>query len=73
MIFITKIIKVVHNNGYNKGVFNSSKNISISQIKPILIAKPKSPRVIILNGRVITSKMGFTKKFNNPKITPKSR
>ena len=41
------------------------KRISINQIKLIFITKLKSPRVNILNGRVIVFKIGLIKKIKS--------
>ena len=49
---------------------SSGKRISASHIISILITIPKSPRVKIVKGIVITFKKGLTKKLISPRIAP---
>ncbi len=67
------MINVVYSNGQNHGALNSLNITSTIQINDILTKNPKIPSVIILNGRVIMSNMGFTKKLRRPNMIPKVR
>ncbi len=49
---------------------NSLNKMSTSQIIPMFITRPKSPKVSILRGLVMNFRIGFMKKFINPKINP---
>jgi len=46
------------------------KRTSTDQTKNIFITKVKNPKVKILTGREIAFKIGFIKKFINPKTAP---
>lgn len=73
MVFNAQMIKVVNKRGYNHGALNSSNITSTIQIIAIFIINPKSPKVIILKGKVMASNMGFTKRVKSPKVIPKSK
>lgn len=60
----------VQNKGKSPTKFRFVKKISITQTIPIFIAKPKSPRVIILKGRVIKLRIGLIKAFIKPNKNP---
>ena len=68
-----QIVKVVHKSGISQGAENSSNITSKAHINTPFITNPNNPKVIILNGKVITSKIGFIKKFKSPSIIPKTR
>ena len=55
------MIKLVYKSGSHKGTLSSLNIASIIHIKAIFITKLKNPKVIIFNGRVIVSNIGFTK------------
>jgi len=64
------MITVVHKSGKNHGMDISTNIKSNIQIIAMLTIILKSPKVIILNGKVMAFNMGFTKKFKSPKIMP---
>jgi len=51
-------------------IINSGNARLTNHIRPILIIKPKSPKVKILKGKAIIFITGFIKKFNSPKKAP---
>lgn len=55
------MINVVYNIGRNRGMDTSLNIISITHTKNIFTKNPTSPKVMILNGRVIAFNTGFTK------------
>ena len=64
---------VVVKRGQSQGIDISLKIKSKIHIIVIFTTMPKSPRVIIRNGRVIRFITGFKKKLSKPKTMPKSK
>lgn len=71
-MFNPQMITAVNSSGKYRGMYNSLNMASSIQINAIFITKLKSPKVIILNGRVMAFNIGFTKKLRSPSIIPKS-
>lgn len=67
-----QIIKVVQNKGMSPSMINSVKKTSTTQISPILITKPKRPRLSILKGKAMKFRTGLIKKLIKPRISPQS-
>ena len=61
-------MQVVRAKGTNPSIVSSGNNISTNHKMNILITSPKSPNVIILKGRVMIFKIGFTRKLIAPRI-----
>lgn len=67
---IAKIIKLVKSKAKNPLMWSEGNKISVISTMAMFITRPMTPNVRSRKGRVIKSKIGFTKMCKIPKTTP---